>query len=71
MKPKYQSAQCFSHALSPGVRRLVVEYNVKPEQIKPSGNKNILLKGDVIRYFYFLNLIYVFSPLLDTFKKIN
>ena len=60
LKPKYQSVQFFSHALSPGVRRLVIEYNVKPEQIKPSGSKNILLKGDVIRYSLIL-LCAIFS----------
>jgi len=56
LKPKYQSVQFISQVLSPGVRRLVIEYNVKPDQIKSSGSKNNLLKGDVLRHIKEKNL---------------
>jgi len=43
--------------LSPGVRRLVTEYNLNPDIIKSTGNKSKLLKGDVLRYIKEKSLI--------------
>jgi len=41
---------CCSTFVTPTARRLVYEYNILPNSIKPTGKKQKLLKGDVIRY---------------------
>jgi len=48
-----------SHFLSPAARRLVIEYNVNPAQVKTSGKKNRVLKDDVVRYIKEKNLAMV------------
>jgi pyruvate/2-oxoglutarate dehydrogenase complex dihydrolipoamide acyltransferase (E2) component len=42
--------------LFPSVKRLVVEYNINPENVQSSGRKKRLLKGDVIKFIKDKNL---------------
>lgn len=39
-----------SSAMGPSVRYLLMQYNLKPESITPTGPHHTLLKGDVLAY---------------------